>query len=110
MVAVSQRDALPKSHSTSVGGTSRSSAPPAHWLTAIQVRAIRTAMQIFVEEDLAFGRGRDVERWCTCCNAERPSAGSIAYECGSFCNTCATEYELSRVAGVVRSPQEFLTR
>jgi hypothetical protein len=77
-------------------------------LTAAQVRAIRTVMQIFVEEDLAFGTRRSAPRWCARCEAERPGAGSIDYDCGSFCNPCATEYELARARGMVHTPREFL--
>ncbi|MGD9895445.1 MAG: hypothetical protein AB7R89_12150 [Dehalococcoidia bacterium] len=77
-------------------------------LTAAQVRAIRTAMYTFVEEDLAFGAARPARRWCVRCNADRPAAGFISYECGDLCNACATQYELSRARGLVWSPNEFL--
>lgn len=79
-------------------------------LTAAQVRAIRTAMYTFVEEDLAFGAARPTRRWCVRCNADRPAAGFISYECGDLCNACATQYELSRARGLVWSPTEFLAQ
>ncbi|MGH2588422.1 MAG: hypothetical protein ACRDJE_26170 [Dehalococcoidia bacterium] len=82
----------------------------ARTLTAAQVRAIRTAMQIFVEEDLAFGRGKSAHRWCVRCEGERPAAGFIAYEGGDLCNECATLYEIARAQGLVLSPREFLVR
>jgi hypothetical protein len=82
---------------------------PTRTLTAAQVRAIRTAMHTFVEEDLAFGSGRSTRRWCVRCKAERPAAGSISYECGDLCNACATDYELTRARGLVWSPREFLS-
>ena len=81
---------------------------PTRNLTAAQVRAIRAVMQIFVEEDLAFGTRRSALQWCVRCEGDRPGAGSIDYECGSFCNPCATDYELARARGVVRTPHEFL--
>lgn len=77
-------------------------------LTAAQVRAIRTAMYTFVEEDLAFGATRPARRWCVRCQEDRPAAGFISYECGDLCNACATQYELSRARGLVWSPNEFL--
>lgn len=79
-------------------------------LTAAQVRAIRTAMHTFVEEDLAFGSARPARRWCVRCESNRPAAGSISYECGDLCNACATEYELSRARGLVWSPNDFIAR
>ena len=79
-------------------------------LTPKQERAIRTAMQTFVDDDLAFGSLRSAHRWCDCCRAERPAPGFVDYDCGALCNRCATEYELSRARGVVWTPAEFLAR
>jgi hypothetical protein len=82
--------------------------PEVRVLTAAQVRAIRTAMHTFVEEDLAFGRAKAGRRWCARCAAHRPAAGFVAYESGDLCNECATDYELARARGLVWSVGEFL--
>ena len=84
-------------------------APP-RVLTLRQERAIRTAMQTFVDDDLAFGSLRSAQRWCDCCRAQRSAPGFVDYECGALCNRCATEYELSRARGLVLTPAEFLAR
>ncbi len=81
---------------------------PTRMLTPGQERAIRVAMQIFVDEDRAFGANRTARRWCARCKAERPGAGFIAYEDADLCNPCATQYELARARGIVWTPQEFL--
>lgn len=83
--------------------------PEVRVLTAAQVRAIRTAMHTFVEEDLAFGGARACRRWCARCAAHRPAAGFVAYESGDLCNDCATDYELARARGLVWSVEEFLS-
>ena len=77
-------------------------------LTRVQEAAIRRAMQIFVEEDLAFGGARTVMRWCVRCQAGRPGAGFVAYDAGGLCNPCATLYELARMRGTVRTPADFV--
>jgi hypothetical protein len=77
-------------------------------LTQAQIRAIRTAMHLFVEEDLNFGTAATARRWCVRCLADRPAAGFVAYDCGDFCNACATSYEIDRARGRIRSPQECL--
>ena len=85
--------------------------PPreARTLTPGQVQAIRTVMQLFVEEDLAAGPPRTRSRWCAGCEAPRPGAGFIAYECADLCHGCATAYELARACGTVQTPGEFVT-
>ena len=77
-------------------------------LTPGQVQAIRTVMQLFVEEDLAAGPPRTRPRWCAGCEAPRPGAGFITYECADLCHGCATAYELARARGTVHTPGEFL--
>ena len=85
--------------------------PPreARTLTPGQVQAIRTVMQLFVEEDLAAGPPRTRSRWCAGCGAPRPGAGFISYECADLCHPCATAYELARARGTVQTAGEFLT-
>ena len=106
MSTVQQR--APRSSVDTITAARNSGGEVFRTLTAAQERAIRTAMQIFVEEDLAFGARRAALRWCVRCAAERPGAGSIDYECGSLCNPCATAYELARAQGLVRTPAQFL--
>jgi hypothetical protein len=84
--------------------------PQPRLLTPTQERAIRTAMQTFVDDDLAFGSLQTTRRWCVRCEGERPAPGFVEYDCGALCNRCATEYELSRARGVVWTPAEFLGR
>ena len=78
-------------------------------LTPDQLRAIRTVMRLFKEEDLGAGRERIAPRWCVHCEAHRPGAGFIRYEDGDLCNPCATEYEIVRARGIARTVWEFRT-
>jgi hypothetical protein len=82
--------------------------PPGRELTAAQERAIRAAMQTFVDDDLAFGSGRRLRRWCVGCRAERPAPGFVAYEGAALCNPCATEFELIRARGLADTAVAFL--
>jgi hypothetical protein len=86
----------------------RASSRPPNLLTRGQTLAIQAAMQTFVDEDRAFGRGVLQLRWCVYCQSDRPGPGFIAYECGDFCNACATEFELARAQRLVRTVGEFL--
>ena len=83
---------------------------PLRLLTRTQVQAIRAAMQTFVDEDASFGRGRMLPRWCVYCQMDRPGPGFIAYDCGDFCNECATDFEMARAQGLVRTVAEFYAR
>jgi hypothetical protein len=83
-------------------------APVARELTAAQERAIRAAMQTFVEDDLAFGSGRGLTRWCEGCRAQRPAPGFVAYEEAALCNPCATQFEIARARGLVWTPADFI--
>jgi hypothetical protein len=105
MVAVQRPDTSPNTLLT--GATP---APPQRELTAAQERAIRTAMQTFVEDDLAFGSGRGLRRWCDRCRVQRPAPGFVAYEDAALCNSCATQFEIARARGLVWTPAEFLHR
>ena len=78
-------------------------------LTAAQERAIRAAMQTFVDDDVAFGAARRTARlWCVRCRDERGAEGFVDYDGDAFCNACATDYELARARGLVWTPAEFL--
>ncbi len=78
-------------------------------LSFAQTRAIKAAMETFIEEDLAFGMKRSARRWCVRCKADRPGAGFIGYEGGDLSNACATDYELARACGAVSCAEEFIS-
>jgi hypothetical protein len=79
-------------------------------LTERQVDAIRTAMRLFVEEDLARGVLPQNTRLCSVCRQPRSAAGFVTYADFHLCNQCATEYEISRAQGIVKSISDFPER
>jgi hypothetical protein len=79
----------------------------ARMITPTQVQAIREAMRVFVEDDLAGGQ-RTASRWCDRCRAARPAAGFIDYAGGDLCNDCATDYELARANGITSDVAAFI--
>ncbi len=81
---------------------------PSHPLSVQQRRAIREAMQTFVDEDLERGVDPRSEMNCPACGQRRSAAGSVAYEGVRLCNACATAYELRRTEGAVESLPEFI--
>jgi hypothetical protein len=83
---------------------------PPNGLTQRQLDAIKTAMQLFVEEDLERGIPPQSTRLCSVCRRPRFAAGFVDYAEFCLCNQCATEYEIYRAQGTVRSIDEFLTR
>jgi hypothetical protein len=87
----------------------RSPAPVGRWLSAEQVRAVAAVMRLFVEDDLANGVSPARGLWCDACERVRPAPGFIRYEQRQVCNACATEYEIQRARGLVRSIKEYLT-
>lgn len=94
-----QREVLQRRPTTSVG----------RWLTPEQVRAVAAVMHLFVEDDLANGVSPSRGLWCDACERVRPAPGFIRYEQRQVCNACATEYEIQRARGLVRSIKEYLT-
>ncbi len=84
-------------------------APVGRWLTPEQVRAVAAVMRLFVEDDLANGVSPSRGLWCDACERVRPAPGFIRYEQRQVCNPCATEYEIQRARGLVRSFKEYLT-
>ncbi len=80
----------------------------ARTLSPIQLRAIRTAMLLLVEDDLARGANVSTRRWCVRCRAQRPAAGSITYDGHDLCNACAIQYEVARASGTAATVKEFL--
>ena len=83
---------------------------PPNGLTQRQVDAIKTAMHLFVEEDLERGVLPQSTRPCSVCRRPRSAAGFVTYGEFRLCNQCATEYEISRAQGIVRSINDFLAR
>ena len=90
----------------SLAATERSSA--ARHLSPSQVTAIRSAMQLFIDDDLARGVRRTDRIYCDACQRPRPAAGVIRYSRYSLCNGCATEYEVARAGGALSSPGQFV--
>lgn len=79
-------------------------------LTERQVEAIKTAMRLFVEEDLERGVPPQSTCLCSACGRPRFAPGFVVYDDIRLCNECATDYEISRVQGPISSIDEFLAR
>lgn len=81
-------------------------------LTPGQIAAVRSAMQLFVEDDLARGVPDMRGLYCGACDRIRPSPGFIHYkEDGAaypLCNACATAYELARLDGEAAGIEQYL--
>lgn len=77
-------------------------------LSAAQVTAIRSAMRVFVDDDLARGIEPQRRLYCDGCERARPAAGFIQYERYAMCNECATEYEVARARALLASPGQFI--
>jgi hypothetical protein len=77
-------------------------------LTPNQMTAIRDAMQLFVEDDIAQGVPPQAIEYCPGCDAPRPLPGFVRYEDAALCNACATEYEIARTGGLVADAATYL--
>lgn len=81
-------------------------------LTVGQLTAIRTAMALFAEDDLARGVPPGAVEYCPGCDDARPLPGFVRYDESStsalVCNACATEYEVARMQGSAPDIEEFL--
>jgi hypothetical protein len=78
-------------------------------ITEAQREAVSEAMRAILEDDLR--RPEAVIQFrCAGCVESRPGAGAIDYEGTRLCHACATEYEVARVSGALRSPAEFVAR
>lgn len=82
--------------------------PPLRTLSPGQIEAIRSAMQLFIDDDLARGVRRTDRMYCDACQRPRPAAGVIRYGRYALCNCCATEYEVARAKGALSSPGQFV--
>lgn len=86
----------------------RGAAPVARPLSAAQIEAIRRAMRVFVDDDLARGEEPHRRAYCDGCERARPVAGFIQYDRYSLCNACATEYEIARARGLVSTVGHYV--
>ncbi|HZU77271.1 MAG TPA: hypothetical protein VFA70_10940 [Dehalococcoidia bacterium] len=77
-------------------------------LSAAQIEAIRAAMRLFVEDDLARGMVRQSRLYCDACEQARPAAGFIHYGRYALCNACAIEYEVARTRGQVTTAGQYV--
>jgi hypothetical protein len=76
-------------------------------LVQLQRRAVRTAMHILAEEDIARGAGSRPRRNCPRCGRRRPAPGFIEYDGVSLCNSCATGFELARLTDHSTSATDY---
>jgi len=81
---------------------------PAPALSPTQVQAIRSAMKLFVDDDLARGVRLTDRMYCDACQRARPAAGVIRYGRYAVCNGCAMEYEVARAQGQIASPGQYV--
>lgn len=77
-------------------------------LTDSQLGAIRTAMQLFVDDDLSRGLEVDRRLYCEACERKCPAAGFIQYGRYMLCNACATEYEIAHAGGLATNIGHFI--
>jgi formate dehydrogenase maturation protein FdhE len=73
-----------------------------------QVTAVRQAMALFVQDDLARGLSPLLNYFCHACERARPALGFIHHGRYQLCNACATEYEVARLCHVVDSVGQFV--
>ena len=83
-------------------------ATPLRTLTPAQVDAIRAAMRLFVDDDLARGSAIRAKLYCDACERARPAPGFIQYDRYGLCNLCATEYEVARARGQVSTAGQYV--
>jgi|SRR5579875_296775 len=77
-------------------------------LSERQIGAIRTAMRLFVDDDVAQGRTVADRLYCDACELPQPAAGFIRYGRYQVCNACATEYEIVQARGLAGSIGQFV--
>lgn len=77
-------------------------------LSAAEVEAIRAAMALFLEDDIARGVPAFSLVFCDACQRARPAPGFIQYGRYATCNACAIEYEVARARGLLSTPGQFV--
>jgi hypothetical protein len=108
MTTASSGAARPESGRLSNEPLILSPVPQGRTLSVSQIQAIRTAMALFVEDDLAGGALPSQRLYCDACERVRPAAGFVRYQRYNFCNICATEYEVARARGVLSTAGQYL--
>ena len=73
-----------------------------------QTATVRTAIQLFVEDDIASGRPANQRRYCDACQETQPAVGFIRYGRFDLCKACATGYELARGHGLALSIGQYV--
>ena len=63
-----------------------------------QLRAVYDVMRLLREDDRERGVRPDATVRCHSCGRERAAAGAVTYPAGVYCNGCATDYEVLRLA------------
>lgn len=66
--------------------------------TIEQVQAVYDVMRMLREEDRGRGISEEDRIVCDMCHRKRAAIGSAEYGDRVFCNGCATDYELLRLA------------
>jgi hypothetical protein len=77
-------------------------------LSRTQEAAIRTAMRLFLDDDLGQLNGPNHRVYCDACQRSQPAAGSIRYRRYQLCNACATQFELALARGFTASAGQFV--
>jgi hypothetical protein len=77
-------------------------------LSTGEMEAIRAALSLFVEDDIARGVAAFSRLFCDACQRARPAAGFIQYGRYATCNACAIEYEVARARGLLGTPGQFV--
>lgn len=77
-------------------------------LSGREVAAMRAALALFVEDDIARGVAAGSRIFCDACQRARPAAGFIQYGRYAVCNACAIEYEVARSRGLLSTPGQFV--
>ena len=99
---------LEPEHGTALRRVAPRRSTTARPLSAAQVTAIRDAMRLFVDDDLARGTEPQRRAYCDGCERARPAAGFIQYERYCLCNGCATEYAVARARALVTTPGQYI--
>jgi hypothetical protein len=85
-----------------------SGARPSRVPTPTQLAAIRNAMQLFIEDDLARGVSPSASLPCAACGRLQPQPGFIHYAPYHLCNACALHFEVARISGLVTTIDRFV--
>lgn len=73
-----------------------------------QLDAVRTVMQLLVDDDVSRGITSARRTYCDGCARSRPSPGAVVYGHYQLCHACAVEYEVARTRRQVGSAGQFV--